>query len=148
VGLGEAVAEYEVEPLGEAAGKCDCCAAPTRSVWGVVHLAGAETVASYFVTWIPEAEGVLAPHPANVDMILGAWGEGTGAADRVGVSLLRTQGAAGPAVKVIDAAPRKFARNTLVGAALGADEVIGTPLAESVFGIFEAVFAQDRRLGR
>lgn len=138
------MAEYEVEPLGETAGLCDCCTAATRSVWGVVHLAGAETVASYFVTWAPET--VPTAHPANVDMILGAWGEGSGAADRVGVSLLRTPSATGPAVKVIDAAPRKFAKNTLVGAALGPEEVIGTPLAENVFGIFEAVFAQDRRL--
>lgn len=135
--------EYEVEPLGETAGRCDCCAAITRSIWGVMHLAGAETVASYFVTWTPGV--ALAVHPANMDIILGAWGEGTGAADRVGVSLLYTQSAAGPAVAVIDAGPRKFAKNTLVGAALGPDEVIGTPLAARVFGIFDAVFAQDRR---
>lgn len=88
------MADYEVEPLGETAGRCECCAAVTRSVWGVVHLAGAETVASYFVTWTPEA--ALDAHPANMDIILGAWGEGTGAADRVGVSLLYAAGAAGP----------------------------------------------------
>lgn len=46
---------------------------------------------------------------------------------------------------MIDAAPRKFAKNPLVGAALGRDEVVGTPLADSVFGIFDAVLLQDAR---
>lgn len=138
-----AVVEYEVEPMGAAEGLCACCGAASRAIWGVVHLQGAETVASYFVNWTPGA--ALAAHPANMDIILGAWGEGTGAADRVGVSLLYSEGENGPGVQVIDARSRKFAKNPLLGAALGRDEVMDTPVAQSVFGIFDAVFLQDPR---
>jgi hypothetical protein len=137
------VAEYEVEAMGEAAGQCECCGKPSQSIWGVVHRAGAESVASYFLQWTPGAD--LAAHPANLDMIIGAWGEGTGAADRVAVSMLYGEGEAGPAVMVIDAKPRRIAKNPLVGAALERDEVIGTPMAKAVFDIFDAVFAQDAR---
>jgi hypothetical protein len=137
------MADYEIEPMGETAGQCDCCGAVTRSIWGVAHLVGAETVASYFVIWVPGE--TLAAHPANMDIILGAWGEGTGAADRVEVSLLCAQGETGPEVTVIDAASRKFAKNPLLGAALGRDEVIGSPLASSVLGIFDAISVQDAR---
>lgn len=135
--------EYDVEAMGEAVGRCACCGAVSRSIWGVVHLVGAETVASYFATWTPGA--VLAAHPVNMDVILGAWGEGTGAADRVGVSLLYAEAGGGPALTVIDAKSGKLAKNPLVGAALGRDEVMDTPVAGTVFGIFDAVVAQDAR---
>ncbi len=136
-------AEYEVEPMGEAAGHCDCCAKTSRSIWGVVHRSGAETVASYVLQWTPGAD--LAAHPANLDLILGAWGEGTGAADRVAIALQYGDGVNGPGVSAIDAKPRRIARNPLVGAALNRDEVIGTPVAQAVFDIFDAVFLQDAR---
>lgn len=139
----EYAAEYEVEPMGEAAGHCACCGQTSRSIWGVVHRSGAESVASYVLQWTPGAD--LAAHPANLDLILGAWGEGTGAEDRVAIALLYCQGEDGPAVSVIDAKPRRIAKNPLVGAALNRDEVIGTPVAQAVFDIFNAVFLQDTR---
>ncbi|MGO4907160.1 hypothetical protein ACEN2J_02375 [Pseudorhodobacter sp. W20_MBD10_FR17] len=134
---------YEVEPLGEKAGECACCGRVTRAIWGIVHVEGAETVASYFVNWTVGAD--LADHPANMDLIIGAWGEGTGASDRVAVSLLYTVGETGPAVMVIDAAGRNIAKNPLVGAALGRDEVLGTSVATLAFGLFDAVVSQDAR---
>lgn len=136
-------AEYEVEPLGETTGICECCGAARRAIWGVVHAAGAETVASYFVTWVP---GVgLAAHAAHMDLIVGAWGEGTGASDRVAVSLQYGHSAEGAELRVIGSADRKIAKNPLVGVALGPDDVMGSPLATTAFGVFDAVMAQDAR---
>lgn len=134
---------YEVEPLGQTTGSCECCGAARRAIWGVVHAAGAETVASYFVTWVPEQ--ALSAHPAHMDLILGAWGEGTGAAERVAVSLLFQHGADGAELRVIDAGNRKIAKNPLVGVALGPEDVMGSPLAKTAFGVFDAVMAQDGR---
>jgi hypothetical protein len=134
---------YEVEPLGEKAGLCACCGKVTRAIWGIVHVKSAETVASYFVNWTVGAD--LADHPANMDLIIGAWGEGTGAPDRVAVSLLYSVPETGPAVTVIDAGARNIARNPLVGAALGRDEVVGTSVATLAFGLFDAVVLQDAR---
>jgi hypothetical protein len=141
----EAMADvaYEVEPLGEKTGDCACCGKVTRAIWGIIHAEGAETVASYFVNWTVGAD--LADHPANMDLIIGAWGEGTGAPDRVAVSLLYSVVETGPAVMVIDAGGRNIAKNPLVGAALGRDEVVGTPVAPLAFGLFDAVFLQDAR---
>ncbi len=134
---------YEVEAMGAAAGQCDCCGQPSQSIWGVVHRSGAETVASYFLHWTPGAD--FAAHPANLDLILGAWGEGTGAEDRVAIALRYRLGPDGPAVMVINAKTRRIAKNPLVGAALDRDEVLGTPVAQAVFDIFDAVFLQDPR---
>jgi hypothetical protein len=129
--------------LGEKSGDCACCSKTTRAIWGIVHAERAETVASYFVNWTMGAD--LADHPANMDLIIGAWGEGTGAPDRVAVSLLYSVGEAGPAVTVLDASGRNIARNPLVGAALGRDEVVGTSVATLAFGLFDAVISQDAR---
>jgi|GEM_PF-2326325 len=137
------VETYEVEPLGETMGACECCGVARRAIWGVVHLASAETVASYFVTWIPGK--ALAEHAAHMDMIVGAWGVGTGADERVAVSLRYGEEAGARRVQVIDAASRKIAKNPLVGAALGPDDVMGSPVANTAFGIFDAVLTKDAR---
>ncbi len=137
------VENYEVEALGQTMGACECCGAARRAIWGVVHLAGAETVASYFVTWVPGK--ALAEHAAHMDLIVGAWGEGTGAAERVAVSLVYSEEAGARRVQVTDAANRKIAKNPLVGVALGPDDVMGSPVAKTAFGIFDAVVSQDAR---
>ena len=142
------VENYDVEALGQTMGVCECCGAARRAIWGVVHLAEAETVASYFVTWVPER--TLAEHAAHMDLIVGAWGEGTGAAERVAVSLVYREEAdsaekGARRVQVIDAASRKIAKNPLVGVALGPDDVMGSPVANTAFGVFDAVVTQDAR---
>lgn len=142
-GVSKVKAGLEIEPMGESTGKCACCGGRARSIWGIVHRVEAETVASYFVTWV---DGVaLADHPANIDLIIGAWGEGTGGEDRVAVSLKCTVNESVPAMIVIDAADRKIANNPLVGVALNREEVMGTPVAKHAFDISDAVVWQDQR---
>lgn len=143
LGVGVTKSEFDVEPLGETFGVCECCGAARRAIWGVVHAAGAETVASYFVTWVPDVS--LSKHAAHMDLIVGAWGEGTGAQDRVAVSLQYRHGGQGVELAVIPSAGRKIAKNPLVGVALGPDDVMGSPLASTAFGIFDAVMGQDMR---
>lgn len=88
----------------------------------------------------------LQDHPANMDLIVGKWGDGATSDDRVAVSLIHFESDDGPGVMVIDADERPIASNDLVGRALRREEVIGTPLASEAFSIFDAVLLNDPRL--
>ncbi|MDP3341638.1 hypothetical protein [Frigidibacter sp.] len=138
----------KVEPTGESAVYCDCCGNQSRTIWGFVH-EGEGAIASYFLQWTVGAP--LSTHPANFDLIYGAWGEGEGEGaskmDRYAVSMVYFEGDSGPAISVIDAADRPVAKSELVGTVLSRDCIIGTPLAQRVFAIFDAVLLQDERLG-
>ena len=135
---------FEVEPREESGGVCDCCGNQTRTVWGFVHEEGGGTVASYFVQWTVGKS--IEDHPINFDLIYGAWGEGANKSDRCAISLVRfeTEGVCG--VSVINANDRPVASNELVGSAISREELVGTPLAQQVFSIFDAVILQDHRL--
>ncbi|WP_131821890.1 hypothetical protein [Salipiger marinus] len=78
---------FEVEPTEESGGVCDCCGNQTRTVWGYVREEGGGTVASYFVHWTVGKS--IEDHPANFDLIYGAWGEGATKNDRRAISLGR-----------------------------------------------------------
>ncbi|MGL4239219.1 hypothetical protein [Tabrizicola sp.] len=133
----------EVEPTEESSGFCDCCGNQTRTVWGFVHKSG-RTVASYFVQWTVGKS--IEDHPANFDLIYGSWGEGTTKCDRSAVSLIHFENAGVPGVSVVDTTNRPAATSELVGSALTRHDVIGTPMAQEVFAIFDAVMVQDPRL--
>ncbi len=135
---------FEVEPTEESGGFCDCCGNQTRSVCGYVHEAGGGTLASYFVHWTVDKS--IEDHPANFDLIYGAWGDGTSKADRYAISLVHFETDGVPGVSVVDASDRPTASSELVGAALSREEVLDTPLAQQVFAIFDAVLLQDDRL--
>jgi len=49
---------------------------------------------------------------------------------------------------VVDATERPIANSPLVGGALRRQDVVGTPLAEQVFGLVDAIFLQDSRIFR
>ena len=135
---------YEVEPTDESGGVCDCCGNQTRTVWGYVHEKGGGTLASYFAQWTvgKSIEG----HPANFDLIYGAWGEGSNRNDRCAISLIHFESDGVPGVSVIDANDRPIASSELVGSAMSREELIGTPLVQQVFAIVDAVILQDNRL--
>jgi hypothetical protein len=134
--------QLEIEPDGsQDFGPCTCCGDDSRTVWGFVHR-GNGTEAAYFVHW---SLGKVAEHGAHVDLILGRWGEGTERADRYAVSLEFRRGAG---VAVIDATGRDIARHDLVARGLRRDEVIGTPLAQAVFDIIDAIWVQDGRIAQ
>jgi hypothetical protein len=133
----------EVEPTGaNDYGPCECCGNHSRCVWGFVHTPEA-SLASYFVHWTLTR---VADHGANFDLIIGRWGEGTSARDRVLVALEYRLLESGPGLMVIDAGARPTASSELVGRALTRAEVVGRPIAEQAFAIVDAVLAQDPRV--
>ena len=130
-----------IEPLKEALrGPCDCCGQEARTVWGLASMDG-RPVAAYYVRWTPGQVG----HGADFDLVLGKWGDQAGAADRCTVALSYRLLESGPAFMVVDAAGRKVSNGGLAARALARSDVVGTPLAEQVFAIADAVLAADRR---
>jgi hypothetical protein len=101
-------------------------------------------VASYFVQW---AAGRVVDHGALFSLVIGRWGEGAEAAERVLVALEYRLIETGPAFSVVDGAGRPGDTPRLVGRALTRAEVVGTPMAREAFAIADAVLGQDGRLG-
>ena len=123
-------------------GTCECCGRVSRSLTGVVS-EGERTLAAYLFHW---TVGHFPDLPANIDLILGKWGDESVSSDRVAVSLELVVRDEQPDVKVIDAGTRPIAKSELVGTALGRSSVIGTPRAGQVFSVIDAIFEQDARL--
>ncbi|WP_428627527.1 hypothetical protein [Sphingopyxis sp.] len=139
----EASRSYEVEIMGESDGKCDCCGNESRRVWGMVHKVEGPTVAAYWMHW---TVGHLNEPGANLDLVLGHWGDGTTANDRFGVALRhREQYDEPPSIMVIDPADRPFSDRGLAATLLARSDVIGTPIAAQVFSIIDAIYQQDGR---
>ena len=138
----ENLSAFEVELMGESGGSCDCCGNASRCVWGMVHHQGGPSVAAYWMHW---TVGHLSEPGANLDLILGAWGEGTDAHDRFGIALVHRQLEDGtPSLMVIDAGDR-FRNIDLAATTLARSDVIGTPLADQVFSLVDAIYLQDDR---
>ena len=122
-------------------GPCECCGNMTRRVWGYVNDKDS-TIAAYFVEWTPGHE----EHAANFDLIVGKWGEDAGPADRKAVALAFRRLEAGPQFMVINAMDRPVGKNSLVGEALCREQVIGHPVAQTVFALCDTIFLDDPRV--
>ena len=120
-------------------GPCDCCGTDSRTVWGYVYCNG-DAEAIYYVHW---SLGKVAEFGAHFDLIIWQWIEGKEDAERKTVSLVYQSGVG---VMVIDAGTRQIAQEKLAGKALRRDEVIGTPLAQQAFDIFDAIWLKDGRI--
>jgi hypothetical protein len=100
--------------------------------------------AAYWMHW---TVGRLTETGANLDLVLGRWGDNTSADDRVAIALVhRQQPDSSPALIVVDAALRPIARKGMAGRALAREDIIGAPLAAQVFSITDAIYEQDDRL--
>ncbi|ABD06651.1 hypothetical protein RPB_1943 [Rhodopseudomonas palustris HaA2] len=129
-----------VTPEGDhVTGRCACCGRVSRCVWGTVSTDDAG-LAAYYVHW---SVGHVAEVGADLDLIIGRWGDGTSAADRCVVRLHHVVNPDG--VMVQDAAIRG-GLDRLVTRTLLRAEVIGTPLAAEAFAIYDAIIVQDARL--
>ena len=111
-------------------------------MWGLVS-SGEVCLAACFVHW---TRGQVPDAGANVDLIIGAWGEGTRAEQRQAIAMEYRISDTGPWFSVIDAERRPVSESDLVGRALGRDEVIGAPVAKTAFAIVDALWVQDTRL--
>jgi hypothetical protein len=132
-----------LEPTGSADfGPCECCGNNSRRVWGFVH-SPSTAVAAYFVHWTLSR---VRDHGANFDLIIGKWGNGSSARDRVLVSLAYRVDDGGPSFMVIDSADRPAASSELVSKALARSDVVGTLMARQAFDIVDAILSQDPRV--
>lgn len=135
--------ELIIEPDNERTfGPCQCCGNMTRRVWGYVNR-GEAIVAAYFVEWTPGH----VERSANFDLILGRWGPDAGPKDRKAVAVVFREIETGPAFAVVDATDRPVAASPLVSEALNRQQVIGKPIAETVFAVCDTIFLQDPRIG-
>lgn len=133
--------QTSVIPWDESTGTCTCCGNTTRTVWGEISADG-HPVAVYYASWTVGS----AKHLPNFDLILGAWGSGTEPTDRVLVSLVYRPDANGGSFMVTDGDTRPANDPKLCGRALRRVEVVGTPLAQEVFGLIDAIWLQDPRI--
>jgi hypothetical protein len=123
-------------------GTCDCCGRVSRRVWGLAYAEG-RCVAAYYVHW---TLGHVADRGANIDLILGEWGEATTPNDRRALALAYRLMDTGPSIMVIDAQTRSASSTPLLGRPLRRDDVIGTASAQEAFTIADAILAQDERV--
>lgn len=85
---------------GESTFDCPCCGKLSHTIWGEVY-DRAGSIVPYYCHWTVDRPD----HDASIDLLLGAWGDGTTADDRALVSLLfRRSETIG--FMVIDAEPR------------------------------------------
>src|SRR5258708_21730658 len=138
--LSELALEFEAENQKEL-GPCPHCGQKTSRVWGYVYQSEA-AMAAYFVEWTPH-------HPekdATFDLIVGKWGEDAQSADRQAVSVALRVLENGPSFMVHDAGARPTGSSFLISVALRREEVIGTPLAKTIFDICDLVYLADQRI--
>src|SRR6266567_1274115 len=94
---------WKIVPEGERAfHPCACCGGATLRVWGYL-LRDEVMQTAFFVTW---TKGQVRKHGAFFDLIIGKWGDGTSAEDRVAVSLEMRVVEAGPQFMGVDAGAR------------------------------------------
>jgi hypothetical protein len=123
-------------------GPCDCCGAMSRTVWGYLYVEGVAR-AVYYVQW---TLGQVPRHGANVDLLMGDWGDGTTPAQRVAVSLVYRLGEHGPEFASIDPDEREHARSGLAGNFIPGRHVLGNPVGADAYAFLHAIFGQDGRV--
>jgi hypothetical protein len=132
-----------IEPMeSKDTGICDCCGRSSRCVWGAAY-ADSHRVAIYFVHW---TLGHIPDQGANIDLILGAWGETATSEHRSALAMEYSLLDTGPSMIVVDAGARSFSRSPLVGNVLRRDQVVGSEVARDAFSIADAILGQDDRV--
>lgn len=128
-------------PWNESSGTCDCCDHSTQKIWGDISSEG-KRLAVYFVQWtVGQPE-----HYPNIDLIIGAWGDGTDASNRILVSLLYRPSTDGGSFMIVDAQDRVQLCSTVSNRGMLRAEVIGTPLANEVFDFVDSIWLTDYRI--
>ena len=135
--------EVNATPWEESGGTCACCGRTSKTIWGDLSTTDA-ALATYFVQWTAGAP----EHDVNLDLVIGAWGEGTGSNDRFLVSVLYRPASGGGSFMVVDGDTRLSSKRDLCGRAMKRAEVVGTPLASEVFSLLDALWLTDPRIAQ
>lgn len=120
-------------------GPCECCGDVSRSATGMVRRNG-DPYALYQVIWTSQQ---VARHGAEFYLVLGRFGDGTTASDKFAVALHFFVEPDRNGFMVVDADQTPIASHPLVGRALGRENVVGTPLAQEVFDLVDAIWLND-----
>ena len=123
-------------------GPCECCGSMSRTVWGYLSVDG-NSRAVYYVQW---PLGQVKKHGANVDLLMGQWGEGTTPEQRVAVSLVYRVGPNGPEFASIEATGRPHAESGLAAHCIPARHVLGNRVGADAYAFLHAIFGQDPRV--
>lgn len=123
-------------------GPCECCGSMSRTVWGYISVDGAAR-AVYYVQW---TLGQVPRHGANVDLLMGEWGDGSGPEQRVAVSLEYRIGANGPEFASVDPDARPHANSGLAAHCIPGRHVLGNPVGADAYAFTHAIFGQDARV--
>lgn len=124
---------------GELTFDCPCCGKLSRTIFGEVH-DPVGSIVVYLCQWTVDGPD----HDANVDLLIGPWGDGTTADDRALVSLLYRRSET--SFMVIDAEPRLEKVPGLAAVGLARSEVIGTWIAQSAFIVVDVIWHDDPRV--
>ena len=128
-------------PWKESFGTCACCGRSSKTIWGDLSV-NETTLAVYFVQWTVGAPG----HDANIDLVIGKWGEGTQPNSRILVSLLYRPSKENGSFMVIDSEQRLAGKSQICGRAMRRAEVVGTPFAPEVFALLDGLWLSDPRI--
>jgi hypothetical protein len=123
-------------------GPCECCGSMSRTVWGYLSVDG-QSRAVYYVQW---TLGQVPRHGANVDLIMGEWGEDATPEKRVAVSLVYRVGPDGPEFSSIDPDERPHASSGLAAHCIPGRHVLGNPVGADAYAFLHAIFGQDPRV--
>lgn len=123
-------------------GPCACCGSMSRTVWGYLYEAGVSR-AVYYVQW---TLGQVPRHGANIDLLMGEWGEGSTPEQRVAVSLVYRVGPNGPEFASMDPDQRPHANSGLAAHRIPGRHVLGNPVGADAYAFLHAIFGQDQRV--
>jgi hypothetical protein len=96
----------------------------------------------YYVHWTVDAP----EHTPNIDLLVGEWDHAANAQNRVLVSLLFQPSSDGGAFMVVDGQGRPADSRDLCARALSRAEVVGTPLAQEIYGLADAIWLTEPRI--
>lgn len=128
-------------PWKESKGTCTCCGNTSKTIWGDLS-DDQGTQAVYYVHWTVDSPD----HFPNIDLIIGPWGDGTDAGQRVLACLRFRPAPDGGSFMDIDAGDRRRSNKPLFSRSLRRDEIVGTPLASQVFQLVDAIWLTDPRI--
>lgn len=135
--------DVRVEPSGSNDfGPCGCCGSMSRTVWGYLYEEGMARCV-YYVQWTLDQ---VPRHGANIDLLLGSWGDDSTPDDRVAVSLVFRVGENGPEFASMDPDDREHAKSGMATHGIPGRHVLGNTVAADSYAFTHAIFGQDERL--
>jgi hypothetical protein len=143
----ELVLEFDADNQTEL-GPCPVCGEKTKRVWGYIYNADA-AAAAYYVEWNPahpERERERRERDAFFDLILGKWGDTAGPQDSRAVSVRFRVLDTGPSFMVQVASVGRDGSDPLVSGTLDRSDVVGKPIASTVFEICDLIYLADPRI--